>query len=277
MMTSTLAPVGATTLLHPNNSIRILNKKGELLYRAGTTMEYVSPTITQQERQYAEQLHEIAWRVADFVWDRFHECGIDGKGFIPKFVIGSADGSTSYSLSCLGRSSAEFNFANGDILNEVVAHEYMHGIVSWLNPLEYQGESGALNESLADVFGIVFKQSLGATDWRLKNYRDISQPPRLFQRDEEPNQQNDFGHVHDNSCILSHGFYRIAMRTKDYDPGFKTLLKIWWVALKDLRNEEKNFKGFVNKTIEVAEKVANKRYQEEVNKGWEDAHTLKML
>lgn len=36
---------------------------------------------------------------------------------------------------------------------DVVAHEYTHAVISYTSNLEYVGQSGALNEHLADVFG----------------------------------------------------------------------------------------------------------------------------
>jgi bacillolysin len=38
---------------------------------------------------------------------------------------------------------------------DVVAHEYTHAVIQTSSNLEYKGESGALNEHLADVFGMV--------------------------------------------------------------------------------------------------------------------------
>jgi Zn-dependent metalloprotease len=41
---------------------------------------------------------------------------------------------------------------------DVISHEYTHGVVQYTSPLQYHGQSGALNESCADVFGIIVKQ-----------------------------------------------------------------------------------------------------------------------
>jgi Zn-dependent metalloprotease len=41
---------------------------------------------------------------------------------------------------------------------DVVAHEVTHGIIQHTCALDYRGETGALNEHLADVFGLLFKQ-----------------------------------------------------------------------------------------------------------------------
>jgi Zn-dependent metalloprotease len=53
---------------------------------------------------------------------------------------------------------------------DVIAHELTHGIIQFTSGLEYKGQSGALSESMSDVFGSLVKQwSLGQTadeaDW----------------------------------------------------------------------------------------------------------------
>lgn len=48
-----------------------------------------------------------------------------------------------------------FNFA--DCL-DVVGHEMTHGITEYTAPLVYEGEPGALNEHISDVFGVMIKQ-----------------------------------------------------------------------------------------------------------------------
>lgn len=54
--------------------------------------------------------------------------------------------------------------AGGDLLDDftkaldVVGHEYTHAVVSSSSNLEYVHESGALNEHLADVFGVMIEQ-----------------------------------------------------------------------------------------------------------------------
>ena len=41
---------------------------------------------------------------------------------------------------------------------DVIGHELSHGMIQHGPDLEYEYQSGALNESLADVFGIMIKQ-----------------------------------------------------------------------------------------------------------------------
>ncbi len=41
---------------------------------------------------------------------------------------------------------------------DVIGHEITHAITERTSPLFYQGQSGALNEHISDVFGIMVKQ-----------------------------------------------------------------------------------------------------------------------
>lgn len=52
----------------------------------------------------------------------------------------------------------------GEFLNnftgtiDVIGHELTHAVTEHTSPLDYQGMSGALNEHVSDVFGIIAKQ-----------------------------------------------------------------------------------------------------------------------
>ena len=53
---------------------------------------------------------------------------------------------------------------------DVVGHEITHGVTQFEAALEYQGQSGALNESFSDVFGTLVKQytqsqNVDQADW----------------------------------------------------------------------------------------------------------------
>lgn len=55
----------------------------------------------------------------------------------------------------------------------VVAHEYIHGITTFTADLDYQNESGALNESFSDILGIVVQAKMldnNFTDWTIGNF-----------------------------------------------------------------------------------------------------------
>ena len=53
--------------------------------------------------------------------------------------------------------TARFLTGSPNVL-DVVGHELTHGVTAATANLDYQGQSGALNESISDVFGSLVKQ-----------------------------------------------------------------------------------------------------------------------
>ncbi|WP_344074073.1 M4 family metallopeptidase [Streptomyces crystallinus] len=121
---------------------------------------------------------------------------------------------------------------------DVIGHELTHGVTQYTANLEYFGQSGALNESLSDVFGSLIKQyalgqSADQADWLIgagllgpeihgEALRSMKAPgtayddPRLG-KDPQPATMEDYvrtsrdnGGVHINSGIPNHAFYLVA-------------------------------------------------------------------
>ena len=121
---------------------------------------------------------------------------------------------------------------------DVIGHELTHGVTQYSAGLDYQGQSGALNESLSDVFGSLVKQfALGQTaeqaDWLIGAgllapgvhgvaLRSMKAPGTAY---DDPNLgtdpqpatmagyvpgDSDNGGVHLNSGIPNHAFYLAA-------------------------------------------------------------------
>ncbi|MBT9257997.1 M4 family metallopeptidase [Phycicoccus sp. MAQZ13P-2] len=122
---------------------------------------------------------------------------------------------------------------------DVIGHELAHGVTQYTAGLNYQGQSGALNESVSDVFGVLVKQhSLGqdaaAADWLIGAdllapgvkgvaLRSMAAPgtayddPRLG-KDPQPAHLRDYvetsednGGVHINSGIPNKAFHDLAV------------------------------------------------------------------
>lgn len=113
---------------------------------------------------------------------------------------------------------------------DVAGHEMSHGVIQSTANLEYQGESGALNESFADVFGAMIDRD----DWLIGEdvvrtnafpsgaLRSLENPhngasTNDFNRGWQPKHYNerftgsaDNGGVHINSGIPNHAFFRFA-------------------------------------------------------------------
>ncbi|MFI9718382.1 M4 family metallopeptidase [Streptomyces sp. NPDC052396] len=148
-------------------------------------------------------------------------------------------------------------FGDFTVSVDVIGHELTHGVTQHTANLEYYGQSGALNESLSDVFGSLIKQySLGQTaeqaDWLIGAgllgpdihgvaLRSMKAPgtayddPRLG-RDPQPATMDDYlntprdnGGVHLNSGIPNHAFYLLASALGGH--SWERAGKIWYATL----------------------------------------------
>lgn len=118
---------------------------------------------------------------------------------------------------------------------DVGGHEMTHGVIQNTANLEYQGQSGALNESFADIFAVAieFRDEGNANDWVLgedivnpaffptgalrsmldphnggSSLNDNGYQPKHMSEIYTGSQDN--GGVHINSGIPNHAFYRYA-------------------------------------------------------------------
>jgi Zn-dependent metalloprotease len=162
---------------------------------------------------------------------------------------------------------------------DVLGHELSHAVTQYTANLTYQGQSGALNESISDVFGSLVKQyARGQTadqaDWLIGEglftpsvhgtaLRSMKAPgtayddPRIG-KDPQPAHMDDYVHttrdsggVHINSGIPNHAFY-LAATTLGGD-AWKQAGRIWYDALRDpsLRPTAR-FATFARITVRVA-------------------------
>jgi Zn-dependent metalloprotease len=141
---------------------------------------------------------------------------------------------------------------------DVVAHELTHGVTQYTANLDYQGQSGAINEHMSDVFGTVItqyqeKQTPETADWLIGDeimgptlygeaLRSMRSPGtaydnKLMGADPQPAHTKDIytgtsdnGGVHINSGILNRVFYLVASALGDSVKAGQ----VWYTALQRL-------------------------------------------
>ncbi len=142
----------------------------------------------------------------------------------------------------------QIKFPNGALFSvanmlDIVGHEMFHGVTDMTSRLEYRAQSGALNESYSDIFGIIianFRKPLAKWVWTLgKGFdgprtvlRDLADPTKH----EQPKLMRDYiprGDVHDNSGIHNYAAYRImtANRGARYLFAPTELAALFYLAL----------------------------------------------
>ncbi|MBL7928982.1 MAG: M4 family metallopeptidase [Bacteroidia bacterium] len=132
---------------------------------------------------------------------------------------------------CTGNSAIFYAGSTGSATddwntNDIVGHEFGHGVTQAESNLVYEKEPGALNESFSDIFGdMVESFSEGINDWLVGadrgairsfiNPNSFSQPDTYLGNNWvstscSPSQFNDFCGVHTNSGVQNFWFYLLS-------------------------------------------------------------------
>jgi Zn-dependent metalloprotease len=168
-----------------------------------------------------------------------------------------------------------FGDGDGELFNrftislDVIGHELTHGVTEKEAGLAYFNQSGALNESISDVFGSLVKQRLMGqsaeqADWLIGiALRSMKAPGTAYDdpvlgKDPQPGHMDDFirtnqdnGGVHINSGIPNRAFYLAA--TAIGGNAWDRAGQIWYNALLDPNTRANtDFAGFAHVTIDVA-------------------------
>lgn len=156
---------------------------------------------------------------------------------------------------------------------DVIAHELTHGITQFTSDLVYDSQSGALNESFSDIFGVVIKNwyevgpdsSSKNWNWEIGSglggnglpLRDMSNPKRTGDPDHMQdylNTSQDSGGVHTNSNIHNKAAYNVFTAVgADQKPIFtaRETAVLYYLCLTRL-NSRATFSKVLQILIDVA-------------------------
>ena len=181
---------------------------------------------------------------------------------------------------------------------EIIGHELTHGLIQHEAALVFQGQPGALNESISDVFGSMVKQyqlrqDAVAADWlvgsnlfyphmKARGIRSLAEPGNAYDdpilgRDPQPSHMREYndqpadnGGVHINSGIPNHAFYLLATRLQGY--AWEKAGLIWYHAVCDSLQPLSNFQQMANTTYTQAGVIFGKNSleQQTVRQAWYD-------
>lgn len=207
----------------------------------------------------------------DFFHELFGRNSLDdaGMALISSVHVGEVDGSAFAPMNNAFWDGSQMAYGDGDGVVfqrftrslDVVAHELTHGVQAFTSNLVYRGQSGAINEHFADVFGVLVRQWRGdesARDasWLVgaeilvaaptrRGIRDMEFPGTayaddpLLGNDPQPAHMKDiytgpadFGGVHINSGILNRAFVLAAKSLGGR--AWEKAGKIWYQAMLQL-------------------------------------------
>ena len=219
------------------------------------------------------------WKLYSEVYGR---SSIDGAGLR---LLGTVHYGESYQNAFWNGTRMVFGDGDSEIFGrftaslDVIGHELTHGVVEHTAGLEYSGQSGALNESIADVFGVLVAQyaagqDAATADWLVGGdlllpgvkgtaLRNMLHPgtayddPRLG-KDPQPDTMSgyvetteDNGGVHYNSGIPNRAFALAAITIGG--PAWEKAGRVWYDVLTgpDLKADA-DFAAFARLTIDAA-------------------------
>lgn len=238
-------------------------------------------------------------------WEVFKRHSIDGAG-LP--LVGTVHYGQNYENAFWNGEQMVFGDGDGEIFNrftssiDIVGHELAHGVIEHETSLPYQGQSGALNESLADVFGTLVKQyyarqSVDQADWLIGSelftdavnataLRSMRAPGTAYDdpalgKDPQPAHMRDFvqtqadnGGVHINSGIPNRAFYLAATAIGGY--AWENSGRIWYEAMCDEQVwDQADFAQFARLCVEVAGRLYGAGHEQQaVISAWTDVGVL---
>ncbi len=210
-----------------------------------------------------DKAYENLGRVYDYYHDTFGYDSYDGKGAPMVGIVNVCDGGTS---SYWSDNTVHFAPGAGDAL-DTAAHEFTHGVTENTAGLNYECQSGALNESISDIMAWNLDPSDptygedrngdGADDPDGGTIRDYQFPTRFDQpmnvddyRASPNDKFGDWGGVHTNSGIPNHAYYQLVRRV-----GRENAEQIVWRALTQHLQPDSNFEDFRTAMIDSAEEL----------------------
>ena len=230
-------------------------------------------------------------------YDIFMRNSIDDSG---EQLVGHVRDSSPFNNALWDGCSMVFGEGDGHYFNrftslDIIGHELTHGIISYTCNLDYRGQSGALNESLADVFGSMvkqyhLKQTAVDADWLIGQglftaqvhgtaLRSMKVPGTAYDdptigKDPQPSDmqnyvhtEDDWGGVHINSGIPNHAFYIIATALGGY--SWERAGQIWYATVCDTRlPQNADFNLFAWLTVHNAVKLYGKYVGDLVASTW---------
>jgi bacillolysin len=230
----------------------------------------------------AQAAHDGAGKVYDYYFNTFQRDGLDDQGSpLVSTVHYGSDPDDAENAAWIGKAQQMIYGDGGKIFKplayglDVVGHEFTHGIIDNTSNLIYEGQSGALNESYADVFGALIDRGnwtigeavIKSPPFPLKFLRSledpnargsydasdplssVGQPAHMDEYADLPyTRKGDNGGVHVNSGIPNRVAFLIARAV-----GAEKMEQIYYRALTQYLSPNSDFSDAARATIRAAQ------------------------
>lgn len=248
-----------------------------------------------------QTVHNHTATTYDYYWNRFGRDSLNGTGMtlVSSIHYGASHNNAYWWQNQMIYGDGDGNrygpFGNG---LDVVGHEMTHGVTSFESGLVYSNESGALNESISDIFGAAVEAwadgGINADTWKVGEdvftpntggdaMRYMDNPTRDgASKDYYPERytgDQDSGGVHWNSGISNLAFHRLVVggghpRYKNHIGvpaiGLSKAEAIFYRAQTDWLTSTSGFHAMRDATISAAGQLfgANSAEQDAVSLAW---------
>lgn len=234
----------------------------------------------------ARRAFENSRKALEFYDTQFDRDGIDGKG---SDVVSVVHAGVNFDNAFWSDEGQMMAYGDGDGVTtgdftlglDVAGHEMTHGVISSTANLAYFGESGALNEAYADIFGKLIE---GSNNWRLGTalflnpdensaIRDLKTPGSLtanyfdekgqivtkpyprtlaerFRTTAKCDGKNDNCFVHINSTIQGHTGYQVIKAL-----GRSNAAQLFYATLTQYLTERTNFVQNKSATLKACNEI----------------------
>jgi Zn-dependent metalloprotease len=242
----------------------------------GSIVTNTSSNFNTTSLKAAVSAHYYAGVVYDFYKNLFSRNSLDnaGMGITSTVHYGSSYDNAFWDGTQMvygDGDGSEFTYFSGDL--DVVGHEMTHGVTENTANLNYSNQSGALNESMSDILGVLIETydkynvknggtwSFNSADWVVGDdiytpgtpgdaLRSLANPTLYDQPDNMSNYYNtssDNGGVHTNSGIPNKAGYLIAQAI-----GCAKTAQIYYRALTNYMTTTTDFLGARNALTQAA-------------------------
>jgi Zn-dependent metalloprotease len=206
------------------------------------------------------EAYDALGQTFDFWLKAYQRNSIDGRG-LP--LVATVHFDQKYNNAVWNGHQMVFGDGDGEVFNrmtaaiDVIGHELAHGVTASEVNFTYLQQSGALSESVSDVFGslvkqFVLQQTAEQADWLIgtgllkvagQALRSLKAPGKAYDNDllgEDPQPADmahyvhtgaDFGGVHINSGIPNHAFYLASVAIGG--PAWEKAGQIWYDTIRD--------------------------------------------
>lgn len=235
----------------------------------------------------------------DFFWDAYGRSSIDGAGAPLRATVHYG---RDYENAFWNGERMVFGDGDGDVFSgfteslTVIAHELTHGVTEDEGGLRYQGQSGALNESISDVFGALAEQytrgqTAAEASWLIGEgiftdqvqgaaLRSMKAPGTAYDddvlgRDPQPAHMDGYVHtlddnggVHINSGIPNRAFYLAAATLGGH--AWERAGLVWYRTLTSGLSPTTDFAAFARATVAEAAREYGEQSEvvDAVRAGW---------